>query len=68
MKNFAAILMIGLFITSCVVVKNNEMIVQTEITPEQACILKNHYLTNDEKVPDAVKNLLHNSDVDCSEF
>ena len=67
MKNLASILMICCFFSSCVVVKNNEMTFQTEITPEQACILKNHYITNNEEVPDFVKTLLDNSDVDCSE-
>ena len=68
MKKLVPILMIGFFISSCVVVKNNEMTFQTEMTPEQACILENHYTTNNEEVPDSVKTLLDNGDVDCSEI
>ena len=68
MKNFVTVLVIGFFVSSCVVVKNSEVSFKNEMTPEQACILKTHYVNTNEEIPDSVKSVLDKSGIDCREI
>ena len=53
-------------LSSCVVVTNNEVSYGGVMTPEQACILDNHYLTSNEKAPDSLLEFINKTNIDCN--
>ena len=58
-------LILGFLITSCSVTTNNNTYYSLEIDSDQACILKGHYLENNKEIPESVKNVLEQNNIEC---
>jgi hypothetical protein len=59
-------LIIVFSLSSCVVVTNNELSYGGIMTPAQACILENHYLTSNEEAPDSLVEFIDKTNIDCN--
>jgi len=62
---YIAVLILGFLITSCSITTNNNNYYSLGIDPEQACILKDHYLKNNKEIPESVESALEESNADC---
>ena len=61
-----AILIFAFITTSCqVTTETNNNYYSLEIDSEQACILKDYYLENNKPIPESVKKVLDEKNVEC---
>ena len=62
-----AILVFGFIATSCsfTTETNTNNYYSLGIDPDQACILKDYYLENNKPIPESVKKVLDEKNVEC---
>lgn len=60
-----AILIFVFIATSCTITTNNNTYYSLGIDSDQACILKNYYLENNKTIPQSLKKVLDENNVEC---
>ena len=69
MSKLGILLVLCVSISSCVGLDGNDITnnyYENNITFEQACILKDHYIEQDEGIPLSVQSVLDDSDAVCN--
>ena len=69
MSKLGILFVVCVSISSCVGLDGNDITnnyYENNITFEQACILRNHYLEQDEDIPLSVQSVLDDSDAVCN--
>ena len=63
----SALLIFGFITTSCsfTTETNTNNYYSLGIDPDQACILKDYYLENNKTIPESVKKILDENNIEC---